>query len=171
MTRRCEFYIHVTPCHVSGLANPSKRVWATLLLVPSRHSGVGSVGNGIKTERSVDVNLFYSRWSDTSERRVNVNLLYSHWSGTSVGLCNCPLFPLRSSVTVSVLRLRLDCDFHLRSFVFCQGYAFLMPSVGSSLAIVTAAVPDLRWALISGLKSLFPFCGVSTGSKARTTGV
>ena len=35
-----------------------------------------------------------------------------------------------------------------------------MPSVGSSLAIVTAAastcfVPDLRWALIAGLKSLF----------------
>ena len=41
-----------------------------------------------------------------------------------------------------------------------QGYALLMPSVGSSLAIVTAAAstclfPDLRWALITGLKSLF----------------
>ena len=66
-TRHCEFYIHVAPCHVSGLGNPSKRVWTTLLLVPSRQSVVGSVGNSIKTERSVDVNLLYSRWSDTSE--------------------------------------------------------------------------------------------------------
>ena len=41
-----------------------------------------------------------------------------------------------------------------------------MPSVGSSLATVTAAastcfVPDLRWALITGLQSLFSLFVVS----------
>ena len=122
MTRRCEF-LHTRGGTLSRFGS-GKSVQTGL-----DKFAVGSCTsfcrrkrcNSVKTERSVDVNLSSSRWSDMSEQGVDVNLLHSHWSGTSVGLCNCLLFPLHSSVTVSVLRLRLDCDFHLRNFVFVKG--------------------------------------------------
>ena len=87
------------------------------------------------------------------------------------------LFPLRRAAAVSVLRLRQGCDFHLRSFVFvsrvCTPHAqcrFLfgnshcgginLPFFGSQVGI------DHR-----PQEPVFLFCGVSTGSKAGTTGI
>ena len=58
------------------------------------------------------------------------------------------------------------CEFYISEVCFVSRCAFLMPSVGSSLAIVTAAastcyVPDLRSVLITCFKGLFLLIVVS----------
>ena len=63
----------------------------------------------------------------------------------------------------------------LHSLFLFQRYAFLMPSVGSSLAIVTAAaltclVLDLRSVLVTCFKSLFPLWVVSAVHQISSTG-